>query len=277
MQDCTDRHATEPPKKYLADLALAAGVLSWSAALSSAQVISTNSGDRVAAFHLMGGFSDWRFQFVADIKNEEASVGGAVEGGDRGYIGAADLVFRTGATTSVSVGGWMNKVQNLVTSEPARPGFLALTDTQTMNIYSVYGSFFYKHVGVQAGLVPMRSKETLVISNGRTVSATDNQTDMDLFGVARFGTTRPGQRRWSAMFGAGLYRFGSRPASTEFSVPSSPAANATTAFANVSAGVGAGFSIDASAWYTAKDKNYNTATPGNGSQTRFIVGLGYGR
>jgi hypothetical protein len=225
----------------------------------------------------MGGASDWRFQFVHDARTDEATVGGTVEGGERGYIGAADLVFRTGANTSVGIGGWMNKVQDLVTTEPDQPGFFGFTDTQTMTIFSVYGNMFYKHVGVQAGVVPNRSQETLVINNGSTLAVAQDQTDMDVFGAARFGATQPGQARWSAMFGGGLYRYGSRPASTGFAVPASPGTIAATAFANSSIGVGAGLSIDLSFWYTAKDKNYNTNTPGNGSQTRFIVGVGYGR
>jgi hypothetical protein len=254
--------------KYVMVLLLAAAALNSSVVPAAAQVISTVPGNGAVAFHLMGGFSEWRFQFVQDIKDEEATIGGTVKGGDRGYIGAADLVFRTGGNASLGVGGWMNKVQDLVTTEPSRPGFLALTDTQTINIASVYGNFFYGHVGVQAGVVPIHSEETLVVTGGRTVSAPEHQTDMDVFGVARFR---------SASFGAGLYRYGSRPASADFNVPESPAAIAATAFANVSVGVGAGFSIDAAGWYTAKDKNYNTATPGNGSQTRFIVGVGYRR
>ncbi|PYR77092.1 MAG: hypothetical protein DMF87_16830 [Acidobacteria bacterium] len=254
--------------KYVIVLALASAALSWSVSPAAAQVISTVAGTRPVAFHLMGGFGETRFQFVQDIKDEEAGVGGTVTGGDRGYIGAADLAFRTGANASLGFGGWMTKLRDLVITEPSRPGFLALTDTQTFSLASVYGNLFYKHVGVQAGVVPIRSEETLVVSGGRTVSAPQRQTDMDAFGVARFR---------SATFGAGLYRYGSRAASAEFNVPASPSAIAATAFANGSIGVGAGLSIDASFWYTAKDKNYNTATPGNGSRTRFLVGLGYGR
>jgi hypothetical protein len=75
---------------------------------------------------------------------------------------------------------------------------------------------------------------------------------------AQIISTGPDRRGGRRMFGGGLYRYGSRPASTGFAVPASPGTIAATAFANSSIGVGAGLSIDLSFWYTAKDKNCRT-------------------
>ena len=68
--------------KYVIVLALASAALSWSVSPAAAQVISTVAGTRPVAFHLMGGFGETRFQFVQDIKDEEAGVGGACRSPD---------------------------------------------------------------------------------------------------------------------------------------------------------------------------------------------------
>jgi hypothetical protein len=264
---------------------LTALILLWLASPASAQIISTMVPTQGAAstaspvaFHVMGGYTSWRFGFVETLKDDEAKTGGTVTGGRNGFIGAVDLAVRAGDNISVGAGGWMNKVGDLVTTEPNTAGFFGLTDTQTISVFSAYGNVFYNHIGVQAGIVPIRSQETVVFNNGQTLNGSDDQTDMDVFAVGRFGATGLQQARWSAMFGAGLYRYGSRPASAEFGTPESPSAGAFTGFANGSVGIYKGLSLDLSFWYTAKDKNYTTTSvTGNASQARFTVGVGYGR
>jgi hypothetical protein len=260
--------------RTLAGFALA--TLVASAAPASAQIISTmvpmeksvsggGGGGSAVAVHLMGGYSNWRFGFIQDSKDQPGTT---LTGGQNGWIGAVDIAGAVGGSVSVGGGGWFNKVQDLKTTAT---GF---TDTQTIAVASVYGNVFYKYVGVQAGIIPFKSKE-----NGTagitTFSGSDDQTDMDIFGVARFGAAKAGQPRWSASVGGGMYRYGARPADTTNGVSASPSAFAPTVFFNFSAPVAKHLSIDGSAWYTAKDKNYTTTdTIGNADQTRFVIGLG---
>jgi hypothetical protein len=285
--------------RYLTLVALAAGLLAWFAPPAGAQIISTMvppprlvtqgtpstpgpGGPSAVAFHVMGGYTNWEFGFEKDTKNFEEPRGATVTGGRNGWLGAADVAVRAGENVSVGAGGFVNKVENLVVNHPGNVQFFPYNDTATINVFSVYGNVFYKHIGVQAGIVPIRSHDTFVIDNPRnpTHSEVDNnQNDFDLYLVGRWGATGTNRARWSAMVGGGLYQYGAREGNAAEGIDPSPSAPSLgSGFANASIGIAKGFSLDASFWYTARDKNYDAdSTIGNSSQARFTVGVGYGR
>jgi hypothetical protein len=226
----------------------------------------------------MGGYTSWQFGFVKDAQDQEAQQGGTYTGGKNGFLGAADFVVGSG-NVSAGGGGWLNKVEDLITDNPGNARYFPYHGTQTITVFSVYGNVFYKHVGAQAGLVPIRSKSSFTITRATptTTNSEGNQNDFDAFLVGRWGATGANTARWAATAGGGLYRYGSRAAQPD-GTPMSPSANALSGFANTSVGIGKGLSVDASFWYTSKDKNYSAdSLIGNSSQARFTVGLGYGR
>jgi hypothetical protein len=230
-----------------------------------------------AAWHVMGGFAHWSFGGDKALKDDVASKGGTSSGGNKGFILAGDVAFKAGRNMSVGFGGWYNKLTDFEAHVPARPGFFAVDQTSTHSFSSFYGNVFYKNVGVQAGVIPLRGHTTISVpANGFNGTDDNGQTDFAIFGVARTGS-KPGRPRWSAVAGLGLYRYGSRPATTTLGFEASPAANAFTIFVNGSVGVYKRFSVDGSIWFTAADSNFSFDSGiGNQSQTRFTIGIGYG-
>jgi hypothetical protein len=226
-------------------------------------------GGPKSAWHIMGGFANW--SFGTDALNEQTVAGVAtLSGGHNGFIVAADFAVRAGGNMSVGGGAWFNKVTDF---KAHFPNFADLTATRSYS--SVYGNVFYKMVGVQAGVIPQRGENEVVFtpSSGfasQSFSGVSNgHTDFAVFGVGRFGS-KPGQRRWSSMTGAGLYHFGSRQNANS-------AGNAFSIFLNGSIGVYKRFSIDASIWFTTHDQNFSAENfTGNERQTRFTIGIGFG-
>ena len=269
-----------PPSRRSIGLALFA--IFVTAAPAYAQIISIMdpAANRRTGVHLMAGFADWTFPFNPASKQQVLDDGGQIQGdGSHGFIIAGDVAVRAGTSWSVGGGGWYNKVEPHILSYPDgnpnadTPIFFAYDITSRASFYSLYGNVFYKRIGVQGGVVPVRSHETVEIEF--TGSGTDDfsQTDSNVFVVGRFG-----QEKWSATAGAGLHRYGSRAAGEIFYLhKDSPAATAATAFVNAAVKLGAGFSVDGSVWYTAADKNADTPGIGNASQTRITIGIGYGR
>ena len=187
-----------------------------------------------------------------------------------------DIAVGIGDHLTVGFGGFYNRLANLVIDFPnGNPNVtdLPYVFTGTQTFYGVYGNLFYKNIGVQAGIVPIRKTSTVVVESLGTGSDSRGQTDADLFVIGRFG-----RARWSGTVGAGLYRYGSRAESELFLAPKSTSGNAFSAFANTSVGLGRGVSLDASVWYTgAHNPTTGLAKDGNDSQTRFTIGLGLGR
>jgi len=266
----------------------ALAMLFWCSSPASAQIISTmiplenvsGASSTVStrqAFHLMAGFTNWDFGFDQAGRDQVVTSGGSTSGGRNGVILAGDFSGAVADNLTIGGGGWYNKVTDWVLSEPAGPTFNAYELTVTRAFSSIYGNVFYRHVGVQAGIIPARGKERIVLPGLGSASDDLNQTDANVFAVARFGAARSGLR-WHTTAGAGLHVYGTIPASSVFSRPESPSAAAFTAFANASIGFGGGVSLDASFWYVGADKNYSsTSRIGNTNQSRFTIGIGYGR
>jgi hypothetical protein len=264
-------------------LGLAAALLACPRVLS-AQIISSlqpvgagsggASGPAAPTFHVMGGFTNWEFGFDAEGRQMIEDAGGTVTGGRNGFILAGDISFRVSGPVSVGAGGWYNKVTDFVVSEPDFTTPYELTITRAVS--SIYGNVFYKHFGVQAGIIPARGTETIVVS-GVQASEPSNQTDANIVGVARFGSSSS-RRPWQATAAAGVHIYGTIAANDLFQKPESPRAQAFTTFVNGSVGLVGGLSLDASFWYVGEDKNYAPGSRvGNASQTRFTIGVGYGR
>jgi hypothetical protein len=272
-------------RPLLLGIALAAAFSAWPRP-ASAQIISSilpvergpggASGGGQQAWHVMGGYTNWEFGFDAAGRDLIESAGGQVDGGRKGFIVAGDFSVRARGDLSVGGGAWYNKVTNFVVSEPAGASFpYELTISRAYA--SIYGNVFYKVLGVQAGFVPARGDEHILVPGAGEASEDYDQTDANVFAMTRFGSTRPGPR-WLATIGAGVHVYGTIPASNRFSRPESPRATAFTTFVNGSVGLGAGLSLDASFWYVGEDGNYGPESRiGNASQSRFTIGIGYGR
>jgi hypothetical protein len=255
-----------------------------------AQIISTmapaeaggtapGGGGRKAAVHVMGGWSNWDFGGLDEAREFLESEGGGITGGQNGFIIAGDFTGRIGRGLSVGGGGWVNTVADQIRDvflySPNFPG--GYTETISYQLYSFYGNMFYKHVGVQVGVVPF--KGTLNIFDPVYLQSYEgdiSQTDVNVFGMARMGSGGTRNQSWSATAGAGIYRYGERNLYLLNAPPRSPAATAFTAFANASIFVYKHLSVDMSFWYTGADKNEGTGL-GNPSQSRFTIGVGVGR
>jgi hypothetical protein len=245
------------------------------AAPASAQIITTiapatvglGSEGPTVAFHIMGGYANWKLAFIDDQRAQEAAVQGTVTGGQTGFTGAADMSIGLPNRVTIGAGGWYTKLQDLVTTERT------FIDTQSITVSSVYANVFVNHIGVQAGVVPFKSGETIT---GLLSSVDDNQTDLDAFLVARAGGGSNARgRRWNAAIGAGVYRYGASDRGATNPAFRSPSAFAPTGFVSGSLPLFSDLTLDASFWYSAKDKNYDPTTGiGNASQRRITIGIG---
>jgi hypothetical protein len=263
--------------KSLAWLSLTIAVSLGRAVTADAQIISTampiepssavSQGTRTSAArlnaHVMAGLASW------DFGNGDPAPGETLTGGRNGLIIAGDLAVRAGAKLVVGAGGWFNSVEQSVSNQ----GTTQFTIDRTA--YSIYGNLFWGHVGVQAGVVPFHDHEAVsLLMNGQRYAGDETVTenDVDVFALGRFGSDS-NQRRWSAMLGAGLYRYGSRPENAGlFIQPASPSANVFSGFGTASVAMYRRLSVDASLWYTADDGN--PGAEGNVSQLRFTIGVG---
>jgi hypothetical protein len=226
-------------------------------------------GSKRAAIHFMGGYTFWQFGLGPGKGEANANFSGLGTGGHAGVIGAVDVVGNLSSRVTVGGGGWFNRIldYNYVEQSPYDDGPDLNT---TLSVYSFYGTVFYRFIGVQVGVVP--SKGTLTITPDATIggpshSYSHNQTDANVF-----GTVRGASSRWAVVAGAGWHRYG--PRVTDLHDGKSPSGNAFTAFATASYSVSRNASIDASFWYTGKDKNAILWT-GNANQSRVTIGFGF--
>jgi hypothetical protein len=259
------------------------------AASASAQIISTiqpafgggagGGGARTTSVHAMIGPAIWEFGGLDELQLFLEGEGGSLTGGQRGLIVAADVSQSIGGGISVGGGGWINTVSDQVRDVniffPNFPG--GYTETVHRRVYSFYGNLFWRRVGVQAGVVPFRGSFDIFDPVNLVAYRGDiDQTDMNVFAIGRFGASgdRPG--RWAVTVGGGLYRYGTRKVYLVDTPPESTASNVGSGFVNGSIFLYRGLSLDMSLWYTAADNNPDGAL-GNASQTRFTVGVGFGR
>lgn len=266
---------------------LLTAALSLHSALASAQIISTflpEDRSQTAAAHVMLGYAAWEYgtDFYDRIVVE--SHGGTFGGSARsGTLIAGDFPFRLGAHLTVSVGGWLNHAGKSVANDPAHfyrelPGapVIAIPDrvlTEQSQFSSVYGGLFYRWFGVQAGIVPVRIRQTLDVAGAGVTTSNRTQMDVDVFGVGRYTETTlivP----ITVTVGLGAYRYSARAASLLVNGlfdegTASPATTVFSGFVNFSVAMTSRIAVDFSAWQiAAKDQRLND------SQGRVTVGLG---
>src|SRR5262245_23479608 len=103
-----------------------------------------------AGLHVFGGFSIWEFGYTRAESEDK----------DRpGFLVAADFAKRVSESVTIGGGGWYNG-----TNEYAVEGF-ATPDIEhrfKRRMYSVYGSAFWKAIGVQASVVPVNVTQTTI-------------------------------------------------------------------------------------------------------------------
>jgi hypothetical protein len=280
----------------------AAAVAMTLAASASAQIISTSipkgeqaQNEQGVNFHLMGGYTYWDFASIEKAKKENTSG----SGGHNGVIAAGDVVFRVNKDVSIGAGGWFNKISDVTiicTSGPCLLGDFESSSTDTgskLKAYSLYGSLFYKKVGVQGGLVHSSENEDVSLvrqdSAVLTSSDTTKSSDFDLFAVYRGGG-----KKSSFSAGVGIYHYAAIPAqdirvlfngtpaillpSGEPFILNLPGQESTTslsAFANASVNVVSHVSLDASFWFIGPSgKDAVTGDRLNDTATRFTIGVG---
>lgn len=221
----------------------------------------------------MAGLTDWEFGYTrleAELKVRH------------GFIAAADFGVRLGESITVGVGGWANSLRPYSIegrSSSALFGPQDIVHTFSRSMYSVYGSLFYKGVGVQAGIVPVRVKQTTTVkASGSSVSDDDGgQIDATLFGVVRMALTEEEDDiNLSFTAGLGVVRYGSRRPDAGIGVwPASPSSVAGSAFFNLAWQFYKQLTFDLSAWLTWSDAAGGLTGVGNRGGSRTTAGLGY--
>ena len=218
--------------------------------------------------HLFGGYSFWDFGST----DTEPALGEPRDG----YLVAADVGKRVSESITVGVGGWYND-----TSEYDPNDVIPRYDVEhrfKRSMYSIYGSAFYKIVGIQAGIVPVRVKQTTTVkATGVTVADDDGgQVDATVFAVARLGADEADPMGISVAAGFGIRRYGARDANAGTgTAPASPSSIAAAGFGTFAFKVYRRLSADASFWYSYGDKAGGFGGVGNRSDLRASVGIGY--
>ncbi len=223
--------------------------------------------------HVFGGYAGWSYGYTRTEFETDKSR--------NGYLVAADFGKRVSESITVGGGGWYND-----TSEYGIMGWSDLTDPLLRSdiehrfkrsMYSIYGSVFYKMVGIQAGVIPVHVRQTTIVRATRAAVSDDDggQVDATVFGVARFGESEE-MGRMSVAVGFGMQRFGARDANAGTGIaPPSPSSWGSTAFVTMSLRLVRGLSADLSGWYTYGDEAGGVRNVGNRSQTRASLGVGY--
>jgi hypothetical protein len=268
-------------------LSVVAIILLCAAAPAGAQIIVTmvprarpilaagpGEFDWPAGAHVFGGYSGWEFGYTPTEFETEKSR--------HGYLFAADFGKRVSESITLGGGGWFNG-----TNEYAVDGWSDLNDPFlrsdlehrfNRSTYSVYGSAFYKVVGIQAGLVPVRVTQTTINkTTGASVSDDDGgQVDATVFGVVRLGASEADTLKISLAGGFGIQRFGARDANAgTATVPASPSSIVPTGFGTFTFHIHRRLSADFSFWYTYADEAGGVRGVGNRSQIRGSFGMGY--
>jgi hypothetical protein len=274
-------------------IAFTMAALCLPATIASAQIISTmlpieppqpGGTSRAAAGQVMAGYASWEYgtDFYDRIVIE--SHGGTFAGSLRsGFIVAADFPFKLNQNVILTAGGWYNRGGTRTAHDPAH-NYHGLAGEINVNIpdrvlteqssfSSVYGSVFYKWVGVQAGIVPVQIRQTLTVAPNAPVVSNRTQMDFDVFGVFRYTDTD----FWVPVtftIGVGGYRYSARDASLLVNGlydegTAQPASMAASGFGNISLSLTRHLAFDFSVWATGAN---NTRL--NDSQGRVTVGLG---
>ena len=148
-------------------------------------------------FHVFGGLSVWEFGYTPiefDTTKER-----------NGVLVAGDFGTRVSDSVTIGAGGWFNG-----TNEYSVDGFSDTHDPFLRSdieyrfkrrMYSIYGSAFWKVIGVQGGVVPTQVTATRIVkATGASESDDDGgQVDADLFGVVRLGASQ--KKRLAEGFG----------------------------------------------------------------------------
>jgi hypothetical protein len=233
-------------------------------------------------FHVFGGLSVWEFGYTPiEFDTTKAR---------NGLLAAADFGTRVSDSVTIGAGGWYNG-----TNEYSVDGFsdthdpLLHSDLEyrfKRRMYSIYGSAFWKVIGVQGGIVPTQVTTTRIVKATGASSANDDggQVDADLFGVVRLGATgkpdpasgKQDKLKMSVAVGLGVHRYGARDAGAGLEAPApSPSSNVLAFFGNFSFHVYRRLSIDLAYWITDADDAGGVNGVGNPGGKRSSVGIGY--
>jgi hypothetical protein len=250
------------------------------AAPARAQIIFTippqaaANGEYPTGWHVMAGPSAWDFGYTRTEFDTAKSR--------TGFLVAGDFSKRVSKSVAVGGGGWYNGVSEYSVdgwSDINNPYAQSdITHVLGRNLFSVYGSVFYKNVGVQAGVVPVSVRHTVITkATGASVSDDDGgQVDTTVFGVVRLGPNDQELLKTSIAVGWGIQRFGARPEDAGIGdVPASPASIVFSGFGAFSVYLFKGLSADMSFWYTFGDEAGGVKDVGNRDQFRGTFGLGY--
>jgi hypothetical protein len=225
--------------------------------------------------HVFGGYSGWDFNnTTSDFEVEPKTR--------HGYLFAADYGKRVSEAITVGAGGWYNGTNAYTVdgwSDPTDP-FLR-SDIQhrfKRSSYSIYGSLYYKVVGIQAGIVPVSVTQTTITkASGASVTDDDGgQVDATVFGVVRLGASEADTAKISLAAGFGVQRFGARDANAGTgTVAASPSSLVPTGFGTFTFHIHRRLSADMSFWYTYGDEAGGFRDIGNRYQFRGSFGMGY--
>jgi hypothetical protein len=225
--------------------------------------------------HVFGGYSGWDFansQSDFEVKPKTR----------HGYLFAVDYGKRLSETITVGAGGWYNGTNAYTVdgwSDPTDPLLRSdITHTFERSSYSIYGSLYYKVVGIQAGIVPVGVTQTTTTkATGAAVTDDDGgQVDATVFGVVRLGASEADTFKTSIATGYGIQRFGARDANAGTgTVAASPSSIVFSGFFTMTFHIHRRLSADLSAWYTAGDEAGGSRDVGNRYQFRGSFGMGY--
>lgn len=241
---------------------------------AAAQIISAiPPPGRPKEAHVMAGGTDWDFGYTR-LESEQTIR--------RGVIVAADFGVKLRESITVGAGGWFNQLSSYTVdgrSSGSTAGPSDIVHTFSRSMYSVYGSFFYRDVGIQAGIVPVRVKQTTTVrATGGSVTDDDGgQTDATVFGVVRMAfTEEEDDMNLSFTAGLGVVRYGSRPQDAGIgTAPASPSSVAASTFLNIAWQFYKRVTLDLSSWWTAPDAAGGVTGLGNRGGFRSSGGLGY--
>ncbi len=235
---------------------------------------TTSGGEKKFALHVMGSpMSLWKYNELAGgpVRTNDSLFDIALFKGSPSsdFLLAGETVFKVGRDFSIGVGGWHNKVGKVTY------GFGVATFDESFELVDIasgtldgdltlsegHVSFFYKDVGVQAGIVHTNSKltsskilasEIFEDSIGKPLqSIEENNTanDWDLYGVYKY--SGDAKRPFGVSVGAGLY---GKQGNTKSAQRSAEDQVVFSSFVTGTVDVYKGFGLDASYWYIAKTK-----------------------
>jgi hypothetical protein len=233
----------------------------------------------------MIGYAAWEYgtDFFDRIAVE--SHGGTFGGASRsGTIVAGEVPFRLSEDATLTFGGWFNHAGKSVAHDPAhiyaglageiRVPIPNRVLTEQSQFSSAYASVFYRWVGVQAGVVPVRINQTLDVDGAGVITSKRTQIDVDVFAIGRYTEREVLFVPVTFTVGLGTYRYSARAASLLVNGlfdegTATPTSAVFSGFFNITAALTPRVSFDLSAWgIGAKNERLQD------SQSRVTVGLG---